>query len=114
VTVTRERKAALLGALFLAFLAVQVVVPALALLGERPARFGWQMYSAVPTDADFVVVDGAGEERPVEPKDYLGKVRGEIDLETVLPPAICAAEKDARLVRVVPRDGGGPTAVRCP
>jgi len=28
-----------------AFLAVQVVVPTFGLLGPRPARFGWQMYS---------------------------------------------------------------------
>ncbi len=100
-------------ALVAGFLAVQVVVPALGLLGERPTRFGWQMFSSVRSDADFVIVDRSGQERAAEITDYLGKPRGEIDLAAVLPAYICDEEPDAHAVRIVPRDGGEPTTVAC-
>lgn len=101
-------------AFFVAFLAVQISVPTLALFEARPARFGWQMFSGARTRADFVIVEVSGAQREVELADYLGNPRSEIDLEAVLPPYICAVEPGAGAVRINPWDEDkATTEVRC-
>ena len=80
------RRKQLVMACFVAFLAVQIAVPTLALFGERPGRFGWHMFSETRTRADFVIVETSGTERAAELSDYLGDPRSGIDREPVLPP----------------------------
>ncbi|HLT18929.1 MAG TPA: hypothetical protein VKZ96_05685 [Thermomicrobiales bacterium] len=76
----------------LLFVVTQVLVPAYLLLGPRPAHFGWQMYSGVRTLSEFTTIDASGQAREIEPNDYLGNPRLEIDLTTALPAHICATQ----------------------
>ena len=46
-----DRRTLAISVVVAAFLAVQVLVPLVALFGPRPARFSWQMYSALPRRA---------------------------------------------------------------
>lgn len=82
------------------FLAVQLTVPALAMFGPRPARFAWQMYSGVRTQASFAIVQADGETVDVALRDYLGNPRLDIDLTTILPDHICDVEPEAVAVRI--------------
>jgi hypothetical protein len=58
--------------------AVQVVVAAWALTGERPERYGWQMYSAAAELPRLWAVDG-DDEREVALTETLVHPRGDID-----------------------------------
>ena len=71
-----------------AFLLGQVVVPTVQLFQPRPARFGWQMYTAktirLEVEARF-----ADRVEKIEPTAFVGYFRSEIDYGTFLPPLIC-------------------------
>lgn len=100
----------------MAFLLVQLVVPLYQLTQPRPARFGWQMYSAISLDLmvePFHIEDAAGELHPVAFATHLARARPEIDYRTLLPPYLCHVRADA--VAVV-RDRRGTTTLRhsCP
>jgi hypothetical protein len=71
------------------FLAWQLAVPAVALLADRPARFGWQMYSARPELPKAWTVDESGVETPIEMDRVFAQLRAEIDFGESLRAALC-------------------------
>ncbi|MEZ4522721.1 MAG: hypothetical protein R3A46_13905 [Thermomicrobiales bacterium] len=81
------------------FLVVQIAVPTAALGLPRPARFSWQMYAGVRTTSEFVAVQGDGSEREIDPSDYLGNPRLDIDLADVLPGFVCETEPTVVFIR---------------
>jgi hypothetical protein len=95
-----------------AVLALQALVPGALLLagGERPVRFGWQMYSAVRSwpDVDAVRADGTVE--PLTMGD-LGAQRLEIRPDADLFNLVCAADPEIAELRV--REDTGTTVHRC-
>lgn len=95
-----------------AFLAVQLVVPALALFGERPARFGWQMYSAFPGMPEAWVVQADGTERPVNLTEIFAAQRAEIDYAAVLLAGLCDVT-DAAAIKVQRADDAAPEMMAC-
>lgn len=65
--------------LSLAFLTLQVAVPTVLLFGPRPARFGWQMFSAHTTAPAFAVEHADGSRALVDVDDYFAFRRGDLD-----------------------------------
>jgi hypothetical protein len=86
---------------FLLFLLVQTLVPAVLLWAPRPARFGWQMFSAKPRVFRYVLVLRDGTSRPVELGRYLAQSRGEVAMDEALPPHLCRVVPGLASVRVV-------------
>jgi hypothetical protein len=89
--VTAERLRWLVPALIVAFLALQLAVPAVALFGPRPARFAWQMYSALPDVPKAFAVEADGTEHPVDLQRLFAVQRAEIDYASVLRTGLCDA-----------------------
>jgi hypothetical protein len=87
-----------------AFLVVQLVVPAVALFGPRPARFGWQMYSALPDLPKAYAVEADGTERLIDLQNLFAVQRAEIDYVAVLRAGLCAAT-GAAAIRLELTDG---------
>jgi hypothetical protein len=86
---------------FVAFLLVQLAVPAYMLTQPRPARFGWQMYSAVRPDVvggAFHIEDARGEASPVVRSLHVARARLEVDYLEVLPPYLCEVVAGAAAV----------------
>jgi hypothetical protein len=93
------------------YLALQVIVPAIALGKARPQRFAWQMYSFLRPQARFVVVfPDRGPER-IEPTRYVARNRGEVPYEKYLPPHLCDVFPAASAVLVTI---GTTTRYPCP
>ncbi|MHA7263313.1 hypothetical protein ACX80W_08955 [Arthrobacter sp. TMN-37] len=90
---------------------LQVAVPAVALFGDLPTRFGFQMYSA----QGGVVVEALDDDgKPVEvdlSRILPGALRAELDWTKVLPEEICAAEPHA--ARVTVTQSGRERTLRC-
>lgn len=61
------------------------------------------MYAGLSQPTEFSIITADGQRR-IDLNDYVAKQRGDIDLITVLPSAICARESDALAVsfRVIP------------
>jgi len=95
-----RRKLSIPTILIVVFLAIQIAIPAAALSLPRPARFSWQMYAGVRTKADFTIVRNDGSEHEIDPSDYLGNPRLDIDVTDSLPVFICLNEPDVALVRI--------------
>jgi hypothetical protein len=95
-----------------AFLAVQVVVPALALVGDRPGRFGWQMYSAFPGQPAAWVVEADGTEHPLDLGELFAVERAEIDYAAVLLSGLCDVT-DAAAIKVERAGDTEPETVAC-
>jgi hypothetical protein len=87
----RPRKL-LTAALFVAFVSVQVLVPALQLAEPRPARFGWQMYTAVVPLPSVWVERPDGQLDQVDVGPLLVRERGEMDLAEPIAEALCASQ----------------------
>lgn len=86
--------------LLAAVVAAQLVVPAIALLGTPPTRFGFQMYSA-QGGVVVEVVDRAGREVPIDLGEVVaGTPRPELDWTGVLPERICDSKPHAVRVTV--------------
>lgn len=98
---------------FTLFLIVQLSLPAAALFGPRPARWSWQMYSGVRTQAEFVIVRHDRTDEKVKIADYVGYPRAEIDLTRTLPAHICEVETDAAAIKIIPPGDVEATVVRC-
>lgn len=98
----------LAATLIAAFLAVQVAIPVIALLSDRPARFGWQMYAAFPQLPDAWLIHADGSEEPVDLTDLFAVRRAEIDYAAALRDQLCSVA-DAAAVRVVPAEGDAET-----
>ncbi len=83
---------------------LRVAVPAIALFGEPPTRFGFQMYSAqgaVSVEAFNI----NGNEIVVDLSRALpGAIRLGLDWTEILPEDVCAVEVEA--VRVTVRQSG--------
>ena len=86
-----DRRTLVIGAIIVLFLAWQVLVPAAMLLAHRPARAGWQMYSALPHLPQAWVVDASGHEQPVEVSPLFAENRAEIDYAAALRAGLCNA-----------------------
>ena len=96
----------------IAFLVVQIAVPAWQLTGTRPARFGWQMYTARAQASQFAAVARDGTATPVTLDDYIVRRRDDLDLLRFLPPAICA-RTGAVTIRYRDAAGHPPIEIAC-
>jgi hypothetical protein len=110
-------KAAVAATFFLLFVLVQTLVPAALLWSPRPARFGWQMFSAKPRSFRYVLVLRDGTSQPVQLSRYLAQSRGEVAMDEALPPHLCRVVPGLAAVRVVPTaapEGESPRVFACP
>ena len=99
------------GYVVLAAVAVQFAVPAIALMGELPARFGFQMYSGLG-GINVRAVDVHGEEITVDLGTEVAEpLRPELDWLGVLPESACAAAPTA--VQVTVEQSGRQRSVTC-
>ena len=91
-------------------LVLQVVVAVAVFRAERPAPYGWQMYSAVPySPRAWAVTDGERERIDVE--GLMVHPRAEIDRVALLRDAGCERiEADAILIELA---GGTMDEVTC-
>ena len=91
---------------------VQVAVPTFALFQDKPARFGFQMYSGYGAGS-ITVLDTAGGEIAVDWSEQLPRtLRPELDWTTHLPEHACASIEGAADV-IVEQDLTGRTVVSC-
>lgn len=99
------------------WLAVQLALPALALLerggGARPRTFAWQMFShQLQAPAEAFVVNTATGSRPVDVTPLLtGPMRREILYAPILVPELCK-DPAAESVTVIDAEWG-TTTVAC-
>jgi hypothetical protein len=103
---------ALTIAFFSAYLIVQITVPTLALFADRPARFGWQMYSALPTVPRAWVLLADRTEQPVDMNRLLAVQRSEIDYAAALTAGLCKAT-GATAIKVQRSDDSAPEITPC-
>lgn len=101
----------LIVVLVAAIAAIELGVPAIALVGDRPARFGWQMYSGVNPAPEAWVEDPAGERHAVDLRALIADTRAEIEWAAPLAEHLCG-ERDA--VAVVVADREGTVRIPCP
>jgi hypothetical protein len=94
-----------------AYLVIQVGVPLVQLGADRPARFGWQMYSAVHP-VDVVVVDHGGRRRTLD-AELVDLVRSDLDPLVAIAPELCANPVVARVL-TVDRSTGEEKGISCP
>lgn len=85
---------------FVLYLAVQVLLPLALLLRPRPARFGWQMYSAVPAEWRLVVERRDGHRTEVDARAYTAFFRGDSDSHALVLQEICGADPAVAAVHV--------------
>lgn len=81
-----------------AILVAQIAVPVFQLRAERPARFGWHMFAAMQPPPAFGVEAPDGTIDTLKVEDVLAHPRPEIDLERVVPEALCEQRGDALAV----------------
>lgn len=84
-----------------ASLALMVVLPVTALDEERPARFGWQMYSAnksVP-QVTAIAADGSRTDLPFE--NLVARNRPEVDYAAPVAQFVCNTRPGTTAVQVV-------------
>ena len=98
--------------LLAAVIAVQFAVPAVALLQEKPARFGFQMYSGYG-EGSITVLDRDGAELEVDLSALLPRtLRPELDWTRYVPEHFCAELPDAETIVIV-QGATGTTSVPC-
>lgn len=97
--------------LIVAFLALQLVLPVLALAGPRPTRFGWQMFTAYAPPPTVSVESDDGSVEAVELGELLAHPRPEADLDTAIVTALCDR---GDVVSVILADGTAARRVPCP
>lgn len=69
---------------------LMVAVPTVALFEPRPARFGWQMFTAMAPDAVAWTEDADGSLEPVDLDALLVHARPEADLTDAIAAKLCA------------------------
>jgi len=103
------------AAFALLFLALQVGVPLVRLLGPRPARFGWQMYAATTPLPTLVGVraDGGRDTLPVG--DYFAFLRSDLAPSVFerLPRHVCTVAPGLVAVEYHGPTGSPPRLVPC-
>lgn len=77
----------------------QVLVPALLLLGPRPVRFGWQMYSAAYASPTITLLLRTGAERPLPLGAYIVRARSDIRIDDAAVVALCRVYPEAAGIR---------------
>jgi hypothetical protein len=107
-TMSWDRRTLAAAALVALFVVVQFAVPAAALFGHRPARGGWQMYSAFPDVPSVWLIDAAGHETQVDATQFFAQLRAEIDFAAALRAGVCDA---SGAVAVKLSDSRGTTEV---
>lgn len=98
---------------FVGFLLIQIAVPLMRLTEPRPARFGWQMFSATPLRARFSLVLRNGTVCPVDLAKYVAQSRGEMDLRNALPQHLCRVLPDLAAVQIATPDAKPPRVHPC-
>lgn len=101
-------------AFFVLFLLIQTAVPLVQLWEPRPARFGWQMFSAGPQRPRFSLVMRDGTTRPADLRLYVAHSRGEVDLEKALPQHLCRVVPDVASVQITTPDSKPMRVYKCP
>ena len=81
------------------FLAIQIAVPIVKLTSPRPARFGWQMWSARKKFPQFFLVKG-DRKWPANLSPYIAWSRGEMDFTSALPAHLCRVVPDIDAVEI--------------
>ena len=99
---------------FVSFLLVQTTVPLVQLSAPRPARFGWQMFTAGPQRRGFTLLMRDGTTQPVPLHLYVAQSRGEVDLGKALPQHLCRVVPDVASVRITEPDSKEPRVYVCP
>lgn len=92
------------AAFFVLFLLIQTGVPLVRLWAPRPARFGWQMFSANPQRVRFFLVMRDGTTQPATLGRYVAQSRGEVNLERALPPHLCRVVPNLASVQIIASD----------
>ena len=105
--------ARLLIAAIIAFLAVQLAVPAAALFGPRPARFSWHMYSALPPVPEAWTVTTDGRREQVDLGSLFAVQRAEIDYVAVVRAGLCGAV-DAHAIEIRRSAEAPVETITCP
>ena len=83
------------------FVTVQLVLASAALLGPRPGRFGWQMYSGyVPVPAVWRE-DATGTLHQIDVERLIAYGRAEIDFTSALVRSVCTQPDTAAVVTAV-------------
>lgn len=85
----RRHGRGVLAGLIVAFLAFQIAVPAISLLGPRPVRFGWHMYTVFAPTPRVWIEGPDGQLSRVDLDSVLVESSPEMDHERVLVPALC-------------------------
>jgi hypothetical protein len=101
-------------AFFVLFLLIQTGVPLVKLWAPRPARFGWQMFSARQQRARFSLVMRDGTGQPANLGLYVAQSRGELDLEKALPRHLCRVVPDVASVQITALNSKQPRVYKCP
>ena len=112
MTALRERRTQIIAAFVVLFVAWQLLVPAAMLFSQRPARFGWQMYSALPDLPQAWLLDAAGHETAVDVPSLFAKSRAEIDYAAALRAGLCAVPGTVA-VRLWEADRPVPELIEC-
>ena len=86
-------------------LAFQLAVPTAALFAHRPARFGWQMYAAVPSLPQAWLVFADGHEEPVDLAQVFATKRAEINYAYALRRGLCGVTAAVAIRLVLPDHG---------
>ena len=90
---------------------LQVATPAIALMGTKPARFGFQMYSGLGA-VKVTAVNDRAENIPVNPEaEIAGLLRPDVDWTGVLPERICDSYPSA--ARVTVEQPGRQRTIEC-
>ena len=100
----------LAGVAFVSIALLQIGLPIRAAFDERPARYGWQMYSTVSQAPEVWVEDGSGRRSPVDPLALMGDPRAEIRGAHLLVERLC---NDPAVAAVVVRERGDEERVTC-
>lgn len=101
-------------AFFVLFLLIQTAVPLVQLWAPRPARFGWQMFSARQQPSRFLLVMRDGTSQPANLPLYVAQSRGEVDLEKALPQHLCRVVPDVASVQITAPDSKQMRVYKCP
>lgn len=101
------------AAFFLLYLLVQTAVPLVRLWAPRPARFGWQMFSAKFQRTRYTLVLRDGTRRPADLSLYVAQSRGEMDLQGALPAHLCRVVAGLASVQVDAPGSAEPRVHTC-
>lgn len=113
MTIGWDRRTRITAILIALFVAWQLLVPAAMLFMQRPARFGWQMYSALPGLPRAWLLDAAGRETAADISTLFAKDRAEIDYAAVLRAGLCDLPGTVA-VKLWEPDEPSPELIECP